>query len=104
MPNETTFTSAMEIDVLRSQRRALRQALTWCVVNSGETLGDHPNLLRRFREILGMTEQPPEWFGSHAWARAAVRGIMELEAMSMEEIRELVRAYLAERNMLPPAD
>lgn len=34
--------------------RALRQALTWCVVNHGETLGDHPKLLERFREILGM--------------------------------------------------
>ena len=34
--------------------RQMEQALRWCVVNDGETLGDHPNLLRRFREILGM--------------------------------------------------
>ncbi len=42
---------------LQAENRALRQALTWCVVNDGETLGDHPKLLQRFREILGIEGQ-----------------------------------------------
>lgn len=37
--------------------RALRQALTWCVVNDGECLADHRELLRRFREIAGLPEE-----------------------------------------------
>lgn len=32
----------------------LRQALTWCVENEGETLSDHPQVLARCRHILGM--------------------------------------------------
>ena len=47
---------ATEIERLRTDTRALRQALRWCVVNDGETLFDHPRLLRRFRYILGMEE------------------------------------------------
>lgn len=45
------------IEELEAKNRAFRQALTWCVVNDGETLGDHPRLLQRFREILGIEGQ-----------------------------------------------
>lgn len=37
-----------------ASERALRQALTWCVTNDGECLADHPAMLRRFREIVGL--------------------------------------------------
>jgi hypothetical protein len=43
-----------EIAGLRKKNRALHQALAWCVVNDGETLGDHPKLLLRFQQMLGM--------------------------------------------------
>lgn len=46
-----------EIKELRQLVRALHQALTWCVLNDGETLGDHPKLLHRFQQILGMEPQ-----------------------------------------------
>jgi hypothetical protein len=38
------------------RERALRQALMWCVVNDGETLADHPKILHRFREMLGVKD------------------------------------------------
>lgn len=41
----------------QDENRALRQALMWCVVNDGESLADHPHLLQRFREILGIEGQ-----------------------------------------------
>jgi hypothetical protein len=62
MSNKTTAADDQEprmpdceyVEWLENHNRALQQALTWCVVNDGETLLAHPRLLARFRQILGM--------------------------------------------------
>lgn len=69
--------------------RAMRQALTWCVVNDGETLADHPKLLKRFREILGMT--PADWGESEVRATGIdlAGTVLDDSPLTEEEAREL---------------
>lgn len=45
----------VEVEEARESITSLRASLNWCVQNSGECLGDHPDRLKRFHALIDET-------------------------------------------------